>query len=302
MQDESEQRADLGARKLQCAPITMALLVLVLTAGVAHSHDIWLHADRFRLDVGDTLIVRQLLGEELDTDLSRPEATQELPLMRAITSRLTMITDQGAVDLLADIQDRTTLTPVIERPVGFEGLALVTMEHYPIYSEFTNEEFVEYLEHEAVDTEEHRRAMGSRTEQTEAYVRTLKCLVQVGGDGADAIPSELHRQVLGQRIEIVLLQNPYRLDPGDTLEVQVLAHGTPVEGQLVNAFNAGRGAPVSRQQAHTDAEGIARFNLAGAGLWLVRLVNMRPCSGRTDGECEDADWESAWTAYSFELD
>lgn len=301
MYGEKEQRTNL-ARQLPHASIAVVFLLIVLTAGVAYSHDIWLHADRFRLDVGDTLIIRQLLGAELDTDLSRLEATQELPLMRSVTSRLTIITDQGTVDLLAEMQDRPTLMPMIERPVDFEGLALVTMEHYPIYTEFTNQEFVEYLEHEGVDSGEFRTAMGSRSAQAESYVRTLKCLVQVGDDDAGAIPSELHRQVLGQRIEIVLLQNPYRLDPGDELDVQVLADGVPVQGQLVNAYNAGRELPVSRQQVHTDVEGIARFTLDGAGHWLVRLVNLTSCAGRTDGECEDADWDSAWATYSFELD
>ncbi len=209
------------------------------------------------------------------------------------------------MDLLAELPDmrtRPSITPVVERTVDFEGLALVTMEHYPLYTEFTNDEFREYLDHEGLDIRDFREGMGSRSEQAEAYVRTLKCLVQVGEDDPDANPSELHRRVLGQRIEIVLLQNPYRLNPGDELDVQVLANGEPVQGQLVNAYNGSSHAPVSKQQAHTDAGGVARFVLDGSGLWLIRLVNLTPCSGRTDGECEDADWDSAWAAYSFELD
>ncbi len=91
MRDQREQRTSPETRRRPYAPIAFAVLLFVLTASVAHSHDIWLHADRFRLDVGDTLIIRQLLGAELETDLSQPEATQELPLMRSMTSRLSML-------------------------------------------------------------------------------------------------------------------------------------------------------------------------------------------------------------------
>ena len=284
---------------------SIAAALSLLTVSVAYSHDIWLHADKFRLERGDLLIVRQLLGEELDTDLSRPESTQELPILMDMTPRFSLIGPQGTVDLLAelpDIRTQPTIVPVLQRKLDFNGLALVTMEHAPLYTEFTSSEFLEYLHHEELDPERFRQHMGSRESQSKAYIRTLKCLVQVGDTTGSAPATELHKQVLGQRIEIVLQQNPYGLDPGDKLDAQVLLDSEPLPDQLVKAYNSNRDGSVSLQRARTNAAGIARISLDRAGLWLLRSVYMAPCSGRPEMDCEDTDWESAWTAYSFELD
>jgi hypothetical protein len=245
--------------------------------------------------------VHQLLGAELGADLLRPENTLELEVMRDITPRFTLITPQGAINLLGELPDMRTqpiVKPVLERKLDFDGLALVTMEHDIIYTEFDNDTFLEYLQHEDLDLDTFRKHMGPRPVQSEAYARSLKALVQVGKPtGAD-----LHNQVLGEKIEIVLLQNPYRLDPGDDLDVQVLFDGEPLRDQLVKAYNSDGKGPVTKFKARTNADGVARFTLGRGGLWLVRLVHLLPCSGRSEVDCEDADWESYWTSYSFELD
>ena len=136
--------------------------------------------------------------------------------------------------------------------------------------------------------------MGSRPNQRERYRRHLKTLVQVGAPGKD----DLHRRRLGQALEIVLLQNPYQLDPGATLQVQVLFQGNPLSDALVKAYNRDAGGSVIKAKARTDAQGIARFKLNHKGFWLLRLVHLQPCRG----DCRFADWESNWASYSFGLE
>ena len=140
--------------------------------------------------------------------------------------------------------------------------------------------------------------MGSRPVQSEGYSRFLKSLVQVGEAGG----AELHKRVLGQTLEILLLQNPYRLDPGDPLEVKVLFEGKPLPGQSLKAFSNDRKGRISSHQFRTGPDGVGRFTLDRAGLWLVRLVRLTPCSEHSSVDCEDADWESYWASYTFELD
>lgn len=287
--------------RLKTAVQLITVTLSLLAVSDAYAHDIWLHARRFTLDKGETLTVHQLIGAELDSDLLQPENSLELPVLRDMTPRFALITPQGSVNLLRELPDiraQPVVKPVLKRKLDFDGLALVTMEHSLIYTSFTNEVFLQYLQHEELDPEKFRRHMGSRPAQSEAYARTLKSLVRVGkGTGA-----ELHRRVLGQKIEILLLQNPYRLDPGDDLDVQVLFDGEPLRGQLVKAYNSDGKGPVSKHRARTNAGGIVRFKLDRGGLWLIRLVHLLPCSGRSEVDCEDADWESYWTAYSFEID
>ncbi len=296
-------------------------LVVLLSAPTATlAHDIWLHAESFRLEPGETLVVRQLVGDELEADLSRLETTQELPLLLDMTPRFTLVTPAGAVELLAEGAGRRPAKPVLERALDSAGPALVAMDHSILYTEFTSAEFLEYLEHEGLEPEAYRAHMGSRAYQTEGYQRTLKCLVWVGDtpraagpgesgaaaggadSGADEPGGDLHQRVLGQPLEILLLQDPYRLDPGDALEVRVLLHGEPLAGQPVNAYSSAGEGPVVKRRARTDADGVARFRLDGAGIWLVRLVYLAPCSDRSGVDCADTDWESYWSALSFEVD
>jgi uncharacterized GH25 family protein len=268
--------------------------LLLLAATVAYPHDIWLLPDHFTLSKGDTLIVRQLVGSELEVEA-------EVELLWRMTPRFELITPDGSIDLLSELREtgtRRVVKPVLERKVDFEGQALLTMEHAFIHNESSTEKFLEYLEHEDLDVEKFRKHLAGGREQRERYARTVKCLLQVG----TVAGGDLHKRVLGQKIEIVLLQNPYQLDPGDDLEVQVLFDGEPLRDQLVTALNGDGEQLVSTSKARTNETGIARFRLEQGGFWLIRLVHLMPCSESSGGDCEYAHWESHWTSYSFEVD
>ena len=276
------------------------MLSLPLT-GVAVAHDIWLLPDRFTLSKGDTLIVRQLLGEELDPAALRTGATVELGVMRDITRRFELINARGSNDLLEQLSSAPTGTepkPALHETIDVEGLSLVGMEHDYIYHLLPNDTFLEYLEHEGLDSTDFRKHMGSRLEQTEAYARSLKCLVQVG----EVTGTDLHKRFLGHKLEILLLQDPYLRDPGDPLDAQILFDGEPLPNKLVLAYSSAEQGEVAKARARTDANGVGRFTLDRAGFWLIRAVHLLPCSEQSDAECALADWESYWASYSFELD
>ena len=239
-------------------------------------------------------MVRQLAGTELDTQY-------DLPLLRLLTRRFELLTPTETIDLLAELPDVRTqpeVKPVLQRRLDFEGLALLTMEQDFIYDAFSTEKFLEYLAHDDLDLGEFRARIGRKPEEDERYARFLKSLVQVG----QVADGDLHERVLGQKIEILLRQNPYRLDAGDDLEVQILFDGEPLRDKIVAAFNRDADGDISNFKARTDENGIARFTLQRTGAWLVRLVHMLPCVERFENDCADVDWESYWTSFSFSLD
>ena len=238
------------------------LSLLMLT--VTHAHDIWLQPDRFVLSKGDTLTVRQFVGIELETE-------EEIELLRRMTPRFDLITPDGVVDLLSELPDMRTqpfVKPVLTRKLDFEGLALVTMDHAFIHEGWSHEQFLEYLEHEEYNVEDFKDRMSGNRGELERYARTLKSLIHVGGVGAVA-EGDAYKRVLGQKIEIVLLQNPYLLDPGDDLEARVLFEGEPLRDRAVMAFNTDGQRPVSESIARTNADGIVQFKLDQSGIWLI---------------------------------
>jgi uncharacterized GH25 family protein len=276
--------------------------LLLLIVGTSFGHDMWLSPGQFVLSKGDMLSVHQLVGEELSTEVLKGGEAQEIALLRRITRRFELITPTESIDLLSSLPDEKTrpvVKPVLERKLDFEGSALVIMEHDFIYTEHAPEAFLDYLNHEELDVEELQVQMGDRPQQRERYARFFKALIQVGPVRDD----DLHKQLVGQKLEILLSNNPYTLDPGDDLDVQILFEGKPLTGILVTAFNTDGINAVRRSKAFTDAQGNARVDLDHPGFWLLHLVHLRPCSEQSDVvSCAFVDWESYWASYAFQLD
>lgn len=104
-------------------------------------------------------------------------------------------------------------------------------------------------------------------------------------------------QLLGSKLEIRPLQNPFLLAKGENLDVRILFKGEPLADKLVWAHNIAGAQPVSTLKVSTNANGVARFVLGREGPWQIRLVHLAPCL-----QWENVDWESYWTSYTFELD
>ena len=271
-----------------------ALLLLLLLAAptTALAHDYWLAPERFTLPVGDALRVDLRLGGHF-------EAEESKPWQPGRTKSFVLVTADGTVDLRERAKDGAV--PVLEGLVPeFEGPGLIGMERRWIDIELTDAKLTDYLAHEGLtEIAALRKEQGHREMERECYMRSLKSLVRVGEGKGKGKGAELHRRVLGHRIEIVLLDDPYQLDPGDELRARVLWKGKPLPNALVTAHH--RPAPergtVGTLTARTDADGEVSFRIAAGGAWLLRLVHMVPCRG-----CSYTDWESYWTSFSFAVD
>ena len=124
----------------------------------------------------------------------------------------------------------------------------------------------------------------------------LKTLVQAGIPTA-ASANTLYKRRIGQRLEILLENDPGRIEPNGKLAVKVLFEGNPLAGAKVFACRrAGEDRPSYVVSAVTSAKGLAEFKLDQPGLWLVRTVHMRAANG---GPRAEAQWESFWAAYTF---
>ena len=98
-----------------------------------------------------------------------------------------------------------------------------------------------------------------------------------------------YQAVLGYPAELIPLDNPYVLRPGDMFRVRAVVDGEPVPNQFVIA--GGQGA---RTSTRTDSAGVARVRIGSRGAWYVKFIHMQRV---TDDPM--IDYESKWATLTF---
>lgn len=255
------------------------ILIFLFIFNFVYAHDYWLRPQKFILSKGDTLIVHLYVGDKLKAEIERE-------LQMEMTEKFELVKNDGIVDLLSQANDKSL--PILKREIDFDGLGLIVMERGWAHIELNAQEFNEYLKHEGITDIKIDSKNGV---QKERYRRYLKSLVLSG----EEVKGEIYKKVLGQRLEIVLLKNPYLLKVGDDLEVQVLFEGKPLVNKIVTLYSTGQN-DVFEQRVKTNKNGVAKFKVKNSGFQLVRLVHLRKCEN-----CDDINWESFWASFSFEI-
>ena len=275
-----------------------ALLWLGIVAGGLHrarAHDYWLEPGSPWAARGDELVMHLWLGEKLKGEEERPLQKERITYFDLFGDR------SGRRDLLA--AGREGQVPVAK--VRMENAsALTIMDRPPRPVTMDGDKYTKYLTEEGADAVLALRAHEGQTGQPgrEVYSRCLKALIQER-DPAAATPNTLYKRRVGQRLEILLENDPSRLKPDGRLTVKVLFEGRPLAGAKVFACRRvgtpGENQPPAVLTAKTDAAGITHFKLDQPGLWLVRLVHIRPATVADRRGDSGAQWESVWAAYTF---
>ena len=153
-------------------------------------------------------------------------------------------------------------------------------------------EFNEYLKEDGLpDTLEERRRTGElEKDARERYGKHVKAILQVGNRRTDD-----YKTVLGYPVELVPQANPYKLKKGDAMEILCLKDGLPLAGQVVLAGREEAGKIIPAPDMRSDAKGIVKLRLGGAGKWYVKFINMTRLSD------PNLNYESKWTTLTFEL-
>lgn len=111
-----------------------------------------------------------------------------------------------------------------------------------------------------------------------------------------AAEDTLYSKVVGQPLEIVLLSNPAGLKAGDTIKVQVLAHGQGKKLPLGLTFDQySKEEDTYLSEVETGEDGIATLTVTQPGLWMLRTALSEELSG------QDADKHVMRATYVFPI-
>jgi len=265
----------------------LAALLSAATPGRPAIPDHWLQIDPFRSPADVVTSVYLLAGVRFDegkrvtpskaTDFTRCEL-REPQGNDAILDRV----HAGAPELLRLDMERLALgansylLAVDERPVTVELAA-------PVFQALLREEGLQDVL-SLREKQGHEKAPGELR-----YSHEMKAIFQRGN-----APDDFVIMPSGQDLEIVVLQNPYKLKPGADLPLLVQFHGRPLPASRVTATNRSGGKTHSRT-VRSDSLGRATIVLDQPGDWMLRAVAIEPSKE------PDADWRGYWTSLTFAI-
>lgn len=260
------------------------LLGMFLLAGVvrAFSHDLYLMPAEFVVQQGTQLRLVFQNGDGF------PEGVSSVKPERLRNTRL--VSRGGTTDFENVVAESTRTTATVRIPA--EGLAILTAHTIPAFIELDPEKFGSYLKHENLtNVLKWREAHGATGKAgRERYSKYVKSLIQAGK------PDAYYRERTGLTIEIVPEVDPYSLQPGTTLPVQVLFRGSPAVDVAVESAWLENGKSKTEIVGRTDKSGRVHVPVKATGPHRLHAIVMERCA-----EPQVADWESFWASLTFAI-
>ena len=259
-------------------------VLIIYGSLLANAHEYFLSAYHYHVKKGDMLEVHLFVADGLNVQLERP-------MQHDKTISFELLHKNDRIDLLAATPDKTF--PIVERKVDFDGLGLMVLNRNNTPHVMETSKFISYLKEDHLENITVSKANMAKP-QRERYSRYIKALVLSGNTNTT---DTVYKKVMGQNMEIVLLNNPYLLKKEGLLKVQVFFNGKPLTNKVITARNRKGSLPATEQTSRTDAKGICNFKLGRSGEWLIHATHMIAST-----ETTEADWDSFWASYSFGMD
>lgn len=264
---------------------TLGLLVVAIFASAAtlEAHDFFFRADSFFIAPGSTLVLRALNGT-----FSKSENS----ITRDRLRDLSVVSAKGHEHPDTLQWSSTGDTSRFTVATGNAGTYVIGASLFPREITLKAPDFNKYLSDDGIPDvlAARKKSNGLGKDATERYSKHIKAIVQVGD-----VKSGDYSVVLGYPAEVIPLDNPYSLKSGSILRVRAMVDGKPAPDQLVvSGGRTTRGARFVEARTRTDASGVARVRLTGAGQWYVKFISMVPYQGT-----EKIDYESKWATLTF---
>ncbi len=258
----------------------LALTMLVGTFIPATSHEFWMEPETYRPTIGQNVNLRHFIGQKF-----KGESYPFVPdWFKSFT-----ITQEGKRSNIAGIMgDDPAAVLNFKKP----GLKILTFHSTPDKLTFKSfKKFKTYLIFEGLEPilTQYEKQLSQQTQFREDYVRCSKTLMQVGDEASGA------DQAIGMPLELVAQQNPFSLKKGQSLSVQLLKDGKPLEGALIRILT--KTDPEKIKPVRTDNQGRALIALLHTGPYLLNAVAMTNKGLPT----KDEHWQSLWASMSFSI-
>lgn len=270
-------------RRFRRWEVSLALLLLSVSAVALSAHDLFLKLATFFVSPGASVNLLLLNGTF---------STSENAVTRDRVKALSLLAPADAPRPESWVWHSTGDTTVVSLRVGGPGTYVIGVSTLPRVLSLSADEFNEYLAADGVpDILDARRRSGELNRPVrERYSKHVKTLLQAGAVRSAGLDS-----ALGYPAEIVPLDNPYTLRPGQTFRFRVLVDGQPIANQYVLYGGRGpRGNRLAQRSLRTDQAGEGEL-VVGVGQWYVKFIHMARITS------DSVDYESTWASLTFEI-
>lgn len=264
----------------------VAAAILFVSTGTIFAHEYWIEPTDYTPNLSENVAADVRVGQDFTGNV--------VPYIPPMVVQYRVYDNLGMREPGGAAGDRPALQ-VQARRSGLMVMAYQSSKSRITFNEL--EKFKSYLEFEGVPEilDEHRARGLPDVGFAELYSRFPKALVDVDGTG---VGIDL---VTGLRAELVALDNPYGINDGDNLRVQLFWEGEVQADRQVKIFAKpinDRDGELEVIDIRTNAQGVIKFPIQADTRYLlssVRLIAVEP------EEAEGAVWESFWASLTFEI-
>lgn len=251
---------------------------LVLAANV-RAQDYSLLANNYYANQGDSIIYTLFQGRGLDSTEIVPEAIHNL----VYTNYL-----QGGkkVPDTISLNSEFVTYGALQRNTGLSVLTIEFKGGTVTHDQLVVEDFAKT--ENLKDLASIIDSSGFTTEYTANTFFSAKALTRT-----DKYNGNLYKNKECQQLEIVLEQNPYRLQYGDDITAIIYLEGKPLEGASATIYTKSITGQVHAAKYRSNADGKIYFKLNRSGLWLLQTVYANP------SEEEGIDYNFFQSSFSF---
>lgn len=226
----------------------MKKIILVLIAFVLFSsHDMFLKLDTYFLPP-DTSASIELFNGTFDKSENIIDRNRMIDISLVGNGERTAVKKNQWSE-----KDSAT---VLNFRTGKAGTWVAGISTAPRTIEMAADDFNNYLEHDGITDmlEQRRENEKLENDAVEQYAKHVKAIFQIG-----TTKTEDWKTALGYPVEFIPQNNPYELNTGDELKVQLLREGEPLADQLVyadyRATGDGHSHETGLEEGHSHEEG-----------------------------------------------
>ncbi|MBS0197196.1 MAG: DUF4198 domain-containing protein [Planctomycetes bacterium] len=253
--------------------VTLASMLVLASSAAAHIF--WIQPDKFRPAKNDLVKIDLRVGEAPPGE-AKARDNQRIVEFKAYSA-------SGDHELIG-FDGRA---PAAADRFAQEGPVILTYRSTNAFIELEKAKFDQYVKDEGLTTIVEARKNAPDGAVREAYSRSVKALVNVGGK-----PGPGFDRVVGLDLEVVPLTDPAPAKPGDEMKFKILWKGAPASNQRVSLHHQGH----KRVDARTNESGAVSFTPDEPGVWIVETLEMHDAPKDVK-----ARYQSVWGSLSFEI-